>query len=279
MPQYVADILAQLNAQTFNIVKGSDVDAEASANWAVLTSDGAANAAWQTIMQPLIMRLPAATTLTISSGSVAYAQRFHSIDPEGAATVDDLDTITGGSVGDLLLIRVAGDSDIIRVRHNIGLSTNKIILQDGQNAILEKSAITRPKFLLFVRVADPGWYELYRNFPYVRSMTFTIETPTATEDVMIHRFQRAVTIVEVEGTIRGGTSVTINPKHAADRSAAGTALLSSATAISNTTTGQEITSFNDADIDADEILWLETTALSGTVDELSLTITYIDGHL
>lgn len=105
--------------------------------------------------------------------------------------------------------------------------------------------------------------------------SFTLEDPTSSEDMSIWRVTQNITIVEVNCTVVGTTpSVTINPKHASDRSAAGTALLSSATAITNTTTGQALTSFTDATLSDGEILWLETTAQSGTVDELHVTIEY-----
>jgi hypothetical protein len=106
--------------------------------------------------------------------------------------------------------------------------------------------------------------------------SLTVEDPTNAEDMTIWYTLKAITIREIQAVVVGSStpSVTINPKHATDRSAAGTAILSSATAITNTTTGQQLTSFNDATIPANSFIWLETTAKSGTVDELHLTIRY-----
>lgn len=52
--------------------------------------------------------------LTISSGAVTITQSWHTIDTEGDAASDDLDTINGGSEGDLLIIsRNAVGRDVV----------------------------------------------------------------------------------------------------------------------------------------------------------------------
>jgi len=110
----------------------------------------------------------------------------------------------------------------------------------------------------------------------MKSISLTVEDPTSAEDISIVFFFQAVTVRELQCVVVGSAtpSVTINPKHGTDRSAAGTALLNAATAITNTTTGQNLTSFTDNTLVADSFLWLETTAKSGTVDELHITIRY-----
>ena len=61
-----------------------------------------------------------ATELTISSGAVTITQGHHSIDTEGNAANDDLDTINGGSGGEILLILPNNDDRTVRIRHGIG---------------------------------------------------------------------------------------------------------------------------------------------------------------
>ena len=56
------------------------------------------------------LRLPAATELTIATGAVAAIQSHHTIDTESNAASDDLDTISGGSAGDILVIQPANDA-------------------------------------------------------------------------------------------------------------------------------------------------------------------------
>lgn len=108
------------------------------------------------------------------------------------------------------------------------------------------------------------------------AITLTVEDPTSSEDIGFYFFNSAVTIQEIEAVVVGSStpSVTIEPSHSTDRSAAGNDVLSSPTAITNTTTGQNLTAFDDASVPADSFLWLETTAKSGTVDELTITVRY-----
>jgi len=67
-------------------------------------------------------------------------------------------------------------------------------------------------------------------------------------------------------------SVTWTIRHGSDRSAAGNQVVTGGTTTTSTTTGSDVTSFNDATIPADSFIWIETTAQSGTVTELSVTL-------
>lgn len=61
-----------------------------------------------------------ASELTISGGVVTVTQGHHSIDTEGNAPKDDLDTISGGNPGEILLIVVNNSARRIRLRNAIG---------------------------------------------------------------------------------------------------------------------------------------------------------------
>lgn len=60
------------------------------------------------------------TELTIASGAVTAAQTFHRIDTESDAASDDLDTVSGGSDGRLLIIRADNAARTVVVKHNTG---------------------------------------------------------------------------------------------------------------------------------------------------------------
>lgn len=64
--------------------------------------------------------MKAVTELTISSGAVTVTQMFHTIDTEGDAATDDLDTINGGSTVNMIVIRSADDARTVVVKHNTG---------------------------------------------------------------------------------------------------------------------------------------------------------------
>lgn len=117
--------------------------------------------------------------------------------------------------------------------------------------------------------------QLKTDLAVVYSKTITIESPTSSENITLFHTDFAITIIKVHAVVRGTTpSVTFQIPHGSDRSAGGTDLFSSGQSITSTTTGTEYTSFNDATLVADEIAWLTTSATSGTVSELAVTIYY-----
>jgi len=111
-----------------------------------------------------------------------------------------------------------------------------------------------------------------------RSVSITVEDPGASEDISITFIGggKAITISEMRAVLVGSStpSVTWTIRHNTDRSAGGQEVVTSGTTTTSTTTGSDVTSFNDATVPLDTFLWLETTAQSGTVEELHVTITY-----
>lgn len=117
--------------------------------------------------------------------------------------------------------------------------------------------------------------QLKADLGLVYSKTISIESPTSSENITLFHTDFAITITKVHAVVRGSTpSVTFQMPHGNDRSASGTNLFSASQSISSTTAGTEYTSFNDATLASDEMLWLTTSASSGTVSELSVTIYY-----
>lgn len=77
--------------------------------------------------------LEAAVELTIAAGIVAKTKAYHTIDTAADASTDDLDTINGGAVGEVIFIRpVHADREIV-CKHgtgNLDLRGNDIHLTD-----------------------------------------------------------------------------------------------------------------------------------------------------
>ena len=67
-----------------------------------------------------MIALRAATMLTISGGVITITHGYHSIDTEGAAASDNLDTINGGVEGDVLIIRAAYSSRTVVCKNGTG---------------------------------------------------------------------------------------------------------------------------------------------------------------
>lgn len=103
-----------------------------------------------------------------------------------------------------------------------------------------------------------------------------MESPDDSEDISIAFTNRAITITEMRAVLVGSAtpSVTWTIRHGSDRSAAGNEVVTGGTATTATTSGDDVTSFDDATIPADSHIWLETTAQSGTVNQLHVTIIY-----
>ncbi len=108
----------------------------------------------------------------------------------------------------------------------------------------------------------------------IQSKTITIESPTAAEDLSMFYTDDAITITKIVFVITGSTSATTTIRHHTDRSNAGNEVVTGGTTANSTTTGNVVTSFNDATVPADSFVWLETTALSGTPTSLSVTVFY-----
>ena len=80
---------------------------------------------------------------------------------------------------------------------------------------------------------------------------------------------------QVQAVVAGTSpSVTIQLTYGTDNSAAGTNILSSATAITNTTTGQNFNTFANPNITAVSWVKLVTSASSGTITYLQVSVIY-----
>lgn len=95
----------------------------------ILTSDGT-NMTWSSNAQVNNLKInnklnTQPNTATISSGAITYTNTYMVVDTEASASTDDLDTINGGSVGDILIIRQENDGRDITFKHaggNINLT-------------------------------------------------------------------------------------------------------------------------------------------------------------
>ena len=135
--------------------------------------------------------------------------------------------------------------------------------------------ITGTKAQFDTAVTD-GDFLYVGDTPLYNTKSLTVESPTSTEDTSMFFTDEAITVTKMAAVLRGSStpSVTWTIRHSTDRSATGNEVVTSGTITTSTTTGSVVTSFNDATIPANSYVWLETTAQSGTVDEINLTIKY-----
>ena len=103
--------------------------------------------------------LGTAVELTIATGAVTKTQTFHKIDTEYGASSDDLDTINGGSEGEVLIICAYHEDHTVIVKNGTG----NIVLQ------ADYSLDTKDKILALVYY-NSKWQQLrvpiVTQYPY-----------------------------------------------------------------------------------------------------------------
>lgn len=80
----------------------------------------AAGIEWSTEAEFTLANFASATELTINGGSITATQTYHTVDTEGDAANDDLDTVAGGSEGDLLILRAENAGRTVTCKDGTG---------------------------------------------------------------------------------------------------------------------------------------------------------------
>lgn len=77
-----------------------------------------------------IFNLGAFNTATIATGAITFAASYMRVDTEGAAASDDLDTISGGSDGDILILRSTLNSRDVNITSAGNIVCNLTVLNN-----------------------------------------------------------------------------------------------------------------------------------------------------
>ena len=94
----------------------------------------------------------AATDLTIATGAVTITGSHHRIDTEAAAATDNLDTISGGTSGDILLLRSVATARVVTLK--AGVDNLRMPIDFALDNILD--------IIGFVYIPNV-WFELFRS--------------------------------------------------------------------------------------------------------------------
>jgi hypothetical protein len=136
-------------------------------------------------------------------------------------------------------------------------------------------------------VGEPGWDETGGRF-YVKKASgsmvrpgqdgpkaLTILSPSNSEKVPLFFTAQELTFLEIRSIVLGSTpSVTFSIRYGTDVSGAGTEVVTSGITVTNTTTGASTTSFNNGTVAANSWIWLTTSATSGTVVALNVSLVF-----
>ncbi len=104
-------------------------------------------------------------------------------------------------------------------------------------------------------------------------VSFTLEDPVVNDNLTIAQFNQAVTVREVHALVTGGTSVDFNIYMDATRTTETTKVFSADKSLSAGTTMTRFTP-DTAAVAADDILFLDLSAVSGTPTEFHITLRY-----
>ena len=100
-----------------------------------------------------VLDFKAPTELTIAIGAITVTQTFHTVDTEGDAASDDLDTINGGSDGRLIVLKPINDARTVVVKHNTG----NIWLQGKADISLDDIS---DGLMLVYSATDSKWFDI-----------------------------------------------------------------------------------------------------------------------
>ena len=102
----------------------------------------------------------------------------------------------------------------------------------------------------------------------------TVECPVLNDDFTLFFTPEEITIKQINFVLAGTTDVTVFVRFDSDRSAGGTSVINAGTVVTNTTTGQEETVFDNAVVPAGSWLWVEFTAVTDNPDEINVSLVY-----
>lgn len=188
--------------------------------------------------------------------------------PNGAFAMSDAvdDSTYDGVAGTVSLDLVVGDEVEIKLQ---AINATTTVRGNGTWNFAQGMRISKASGIKGDK-GDPG-----TGAPVSLSKTFTLQEPTASDDITVFRTDVAITVQEVISVSTGSfPSTTFQLKYNTDRSATGNNLTNS-TVSGNTTTGNTAT-LSSSSIPANSWVWLETTAASGTNVYLSIDIRYTE---
>jgi hypothetical protein len=105
-------------------------------------------------------------------------------------------------------------------------------------------------------------------------VTMTIEYPTNAEKVPMFYTTQAITVTRLVSVLQGTATptVTFNVAYGPILSDTGTNIITTGWILNNTTYGAVNTTFNNASIGVNNWIWITTSAVTGTVNSLTVTV-------
>lgn len=173
------------------------------------------------------LTLAGVSTLTISSGSITATGNRHLVDTQGGAASDDLDTISGGSAGMVLVLRIVDDARNVVIKHNTGNlycagGTDVLLDHTNQLALLVYDAalsrwliISEKPSRKSVALPSATYAALATDDVIIGAGTFTITLPTSVASGHEYRIGCRSGVITVDGagtdTVKGELTQVLYP--------------------------------------------------------------------
>lgn len=111
--------------------------------------------------------------------------------------------------------------------------------------------------------------------PVTVTKSISMDNPTSSEDVAMLFTAEEITLSRIDAILRGSgsPSVTFSIKFGPDRTT-GTEVKVGGIIVTSTTVGLSTTVLDNATVPANSWVWITTSAKSGTVTELHVSLTY-----
>lgn len=209
------------------------------------------------------------TTSAIASGGDRL--KFRSSDGSISVTVGNNHATHGDNVDLKVPGLAAAYSTITPFPDSTGLTLNR---PDGT-----RDTIVGEAFMLTTTDIPEGTNLYYTDArvkaAFKQTKAWTLTNPIASENIALFYTDVAITVTKLAEALKGTTpSVTYQINHSTDRSSGSPNTLFSSGRTATSTSGTTTTTFNDATIPAGSWIWITTSAVSGTVDGINITLIY-----
>ncbi len=180
---------------------------------------------------------------------------------------------------------VDGDIHLDYLTGNLGLGTNAGSFGSGKGVVFLANATTTPSGTPtggIIAYADAGVFKIKDTTGNVIALgipsnkSITLQSPTNAENASWFYTERALLITKVTDVVRGSStpSVTWNIRSATTRDSGSPTDVFTSNRTTTSTSGANTTTINNATIAAGSYVWVITSAVSGTVNELMTTIVF-----
>jgi hypothetical protein len=168
---------------------------------------------------------------------------------------------------------------------NLGLGTSAGSFGSGKGVVFIANATTVPTTDPtggVIQYVESGVFKLRDTAGNVfaigipQQRTITLQSPSNSENAFFFYTERAILLTKVVDVVRGSStpSITWNVKYASTRDSGSPTSAFTSDRTTTSTSGTSTTTINNASIPAGSYVWVTSSAVSGTVNELSVSLIY-----